>query len=96
MTVSSSGARPVRMYSTVTSLYPIDMPQNSTSSSGGDTISATVLRTCDLRTQQHDRLQIHSEVGPLGQAQVAVDVADRAAGAPKDPSWRWRLLAPIS
>ena len=30
--------------------------------------------------QQHDGLQIHADVGPLGPAQVAVDVAEQGGG----------------
>jgi hypothetical protein len=44
--------------------------------------------------EQHDGLQIHPGVGPLGPAQVAVDVAEQGGGAPKQfqlaMAARWR------
>src|SRR3954452_14971879 len=69
----------------------MDMPQKRMSPSEGDRTSATVSRTCDHAIcgqlcsqfgaeQQHDRLQIHSDVGPLGPAQIAIDVAEQGGG----------------
>src|SRR5215471_14321086 len=73
------------------SSYPIDMPQKRMSPSEGDRASATVSRTCDHALQatvqpfgpeqQHDGLQIHTDVSPLGPAQVAVDVAEQGGGS---------------
>src|SRR5262245_40674296 len=73
------------------SSYPIDIPQKRMSPSGGDKTSATILRHIDHAIwvqflqpigaqQRHDGLQIHTDVGPLGPTQVAVDVAEQGGG----------------
>jgi hypothetical protein len=44
--------------------------------------------------QQHDRLQVHADVGPLRRAHVAVDVAEQAGGRAEEGPVRGRRPLP--